>query len=324
MTFIASVIAKEGVAIIADSLVTTSQPVLDFGTFQKYLSDQKKNNGKGVSIEAKDIAKLFKVKPSYTKDYEDKLYKYDKFTAITTAGSASINNKRIKKLIQEAIKKFKPTGRNTVKNIGDKISQLIDFITQEVKKFLNANLRISETIFIVTFYAPNTNKTTIYKLTVKQSRQEDLEDEEFEFVDVDEMPENIKVVCDGQNRMAERILFGDFNAAFDLIPKIVQRVAKDFKLPANKVGQDYWSSILEDESIINEQMWSEAKINKLTGLSLQQAVDLANLLMKMEIDIQKYTENIPTVGGVIKLAVIDDEGFKFVSGNTIVKHHDNI
>jgi len=151
-----------------------------------------------------------------------------------------------------------------------------------------------------------------------------LEDEEFEFVDVDEMPENIKVVCDGQNRISERILFGDFNAAFDLMPKIVQRVAKDFKLPADKVGQEYWSSILEDESIINEQMWSEAKINKLTGLSLQQAVDLANLLMKTEIDIQKYTENIPTVGGIIKITVIDDEGFKFVSGNTIVKHHDNI
>jgi len=116
-------------------LVTTSQPVLDFGTFQKYLSEQKKNNGKGVSIEAKDIAKLFKVKPSYTKDYEDKLYKYDKFTAITTAGSAIINNKRIKKLIQEAIKKFKPSGRNTEKNIADKISQLIDFITHEVKNF---------------------------------------------------------------------------------------------------------------------------------------------------------------------------------------------
>ena len=135
MTFIASVIAKEGVAIIADSLVTTSQPVLDYGTFQRYLIDQKKNNTNGVSLEAKDIARLFKVKPSYTKDYEDKLYMYDKFTAITTAGSASINNKRIKKLILEAIRKLKPAGRNTDKNIKDKLDKLKGFISQEVKKY---------------------------------------------------------------------------------------------------------------------------------------------------------------------------------------------
>ncbi|WP_421944905.1 hypothetical protein [Pedobacter sp.] len=323
MTFIASVIAKEGVAIIADSLVTTSQPVLDYGTFQRYLIDQKKNNTNGVSLEAKDIARLFKVKPSYTKDYEDKLYMYDKFTAITTAGSASINNKRIKKLILEAIRKLKPAGRNTDKNIKDKLDKLKGFISQEVKKYFLKNARISETILLITFYAPGNNKTTVYKLIVKSAIKEDFDEEGFEVVEADVVPDHIKVVCDGQNRMAERILFGDFNAAFDLIPKIVMRVAKDFKIPDEKVDQEYWITILEDENIISEQMRAEAKINKLTGLSLQQAVDLANLLMKIEIDLQKYTENIPTVGGVIKLAVIDDDGFRYVAGNTIVKHHDS-
>jgi len=59
---------------------------------------------------------------------------------------------------------------------------------------------------------------------------------------------------------------------------------------------------------------------KLRDLSLQQAVDLASLLMRIEIDIQKYTENIPSVGGVIKLAVIDADGFRYIAGNEIVKH----
>lgn len=61
------------------------------------------------------------------------------------------------------------------------------------------------------------------------------------------------------------------------------------------------------------------KINRLADLSLQQAVDLASLLMKIEINFQKYTENIPTVDGVIKLAIIDKDGFKFISGNEILK-----
>lgn len=322
MTFIASVIAKEGVAIIADSLVTTSQPVIDYQTFHRYITQKKKNKNDDVTLDLSEISKLFKVKPSYTKDYEDKLYKYDKFTAITTAGSASINNKRIKKLISEAIKKLKPIGRNSDKNIKEKLDALKIFITDEVKKFLAKNPRISETILLVTFYNPSSNKTTIYKLIVRAAMQAELQNPNFEFVEAEKNPEHVKVVCDGQNRMAERILFGDFNAAFELIPKIILRVAKDFNIPNEKVGQEYWISVLEDEEIVGEQMRAEAKINRLTGLSLQQAVDLANLLMKMEIDIQKYTENIPTVGGVIKLAVIDDDGFRFVAGHTIVKHHD--
>ena len=36
--------------------------------------------------------------------------------------------------------------------------------------------------------------------------------------------------------------------------------------------------------------------------------------------IQKYTENIPTVGGVIKLAIINEKGFKWISGQEVVKH----
>jgi len=61
------------------------------------------------------------------------------------------------------------------------------------------------------------------------------------------------------------------------------------------------------------------KIFKLSELSLQQAVDLANLLMKIEIDFQTYTENISTVGGVIKIAIIDKNGFRYISGHEIIK-----
>ena len=67
------------------------------------------------------------------------------------------------------------------------------------------------------------------------------------------------------------------------------------------------------------KFWDDMKINRLADLSLQQAVDLASLLMKIEINFQKYTENIPTVGGVVKLAIINKDGFKFISGNEILK-----
>ncbi len=56
---------------------------------------------------------------------------------------------------------------------------------------------------------------------------------------------------------------------------------------------------------------------KLRELSLQQSVDLACLLMRIERDIQKYTENIPTVGGNVKVAIIDDKGFRFLAGHEL-------
>lgn len=60
---------------------------------------------------------------------------------------------------------------------------------------------------------------------------------------------------------------------------------------------------------------------KLKQLSIQQAVNLAFLLMKVEIEFQQYTKDIPAVGGVIKIATIDKNGFKFIGGNDIKVPH---
>ena len=58
---------------------------------------------------------------------------------------------------------------------------------------------------------------------------------------------------------------------------------------------------------------------KFRELSVQEAVDLAALLIKIVMEIQIYTEKIPTVGGLIRLAVITKEkGFEWVSGDKII------
>ena len=48
---------------------------------------------------------------------------------------------------------------------------------------------------------------------------------------------------------------------------------------------------------------------------MQEAIDLAALLMALVRDFQKYTEDIPSVGGQIKLAIIDSQGFRFIDGD---------
>jgi len=69
LTFIASVVAKDGVAIIADSLVTSTKQTIEYSKFIKFLikkSDDSKS--KDILIEPKEILELFEEKPSYTSD----------------------------------------------------------------------------------------------------------------------------------------------------------------------------------------------------------------------------------------------------------------
>jgi hypothetical protein len=320
MTFIASVIAKEGVAIIADSLVTSVRPVIESDDFFKYLNEKAAQSGDSITVEPSEIIALFKVKPSHTKDYEDKLYKYGKYSAITTAGNASINGTRIKTLVDKAIKTIKPNDRSDQASILIKVEQLKEFILIEVKKFLSKNKSIDTTILLFTSYSRILNKSFVYKITVNPARDEDLKNVEFEFVSSAIQSENMTVICEGQNKLSERLLLGDFSVIFEKLPSIVKKVAIDFNIPEEQITDEYLFSLLNDSSIMTKESINDIKMLKLRDLSLQQAVDLANLLMRIEIDIQKYTENIPSVGGVIKLAVIDSAGFRFISGHEIVKH----
>jgi len=134
------------------------------------------------------------------------------------------------------------------------------------------------------------------------------------------MEDYYRVVCDGQNRISERILFGEIDFFIDITPKIIDKVIEKLKIPSGKIPFDFVKNFMSDaKSFLPSQFYDDMKINRLADLSLQQAVDLASLLMKIEINFQKYTENVPTVGGVIKLGIIDKDGFKFISGNEILK-----
>ena len=95
-----------------------------------------------------------------------------------------------------------------------------------------------------------------------------------------------KVVCDGQNGISEKILFGDILTVYNMIPRIAKKVALDFGIDEQKVSESYINKLRKDKDIVPPSLFSEMKIFKLGELSLQQAVDLANLLMKVEIDFQ--------------------------------------
>jgi 20S proteasome alpha/beta subunit len=321
MTFIASVIAKKGVAIIADSLVTSMERIIDYDTFLKFFQDKAKSTPVAeIKIEPIEIISLFQNKPSHTKDYEEKLFQYDKYTAITTAGTASVNEKRIEYIVREVIEKNKKNKEYSRKRIETKVKDFVEFLNKQAIEHLHKSDYISSTTFILTHYDKSKERTTIYKIDINPCSKKDIKDDTFNCVSFRKMDDYYRVVCDGQNRISERILFGEIDFFIDITPKIIKKVIEKLKIPQEKIPIDFIKNFMEEaKAFLPLQFWDDMKINRLADLSLQQAVDLASLLMKIEIRFQKYTENIPTVGGVIKLAIINKDGFKFISGNEILK-----
>ncbi len=316
MTFIASVIAKNGVAIIADSLVTSIKPILEQQTFWDYVDSQRKNPDEKINLDVNEVEDLFQNIPSHTKDYEEKLFEYDKYTAITTAGSATINGRRIADIISELSDDKNHIEYNDIKEVVD---DFCNSITSLAKEHIRMNGNIGSTSFIFTHYDKKKNHTTIYKIEVVQAHKSNLKDPDFKFVSCELQDEMFKVICDGQNRISERILFGDRNAVESLVPKVIKAVLQNFNIDEGQYSNALFQKVIRDGNIIDPVFMDDMKIFQLSSLSLQQAVDLACLLMRLEVDFQKYTKNIPTVGGVIKLAVIDKKGFRFIHGYDILK-----
>jgi len=331
MTFIASVIAQKGVAIIADSLVTSVASILHKENFIDYVKDKNKDSKDDdeINIEFAEVYKMFESKPSFTKDYQEKLFKYDNYTAIAIAGAAYINEKNVGDIITDLSEYNQHTSRRrsyNAKKPETKVKDFIKKITDEIREHLKKRHSISETTFIYTHYNKTNHKTIVYKIEVLKSTKKNLDDPAYEFVSYSLEDPDFKVVCDGQNRLTERILFGNREALMTFVPKIVTAVTGHFnitdKMIAEKAKDEeagYFIKVVKECGILNKSFYEDLKINQLSNLSLQQAVDLACLLMKLETDFQKYTKNIPTVGGVIKLATIDGTGFKWISGDSILK-----
>ncbi len=208
MTFIASVIANNGVAIIADSLVTTSTPTLQLNEFFDYFQKKSKSEeGDELTLNPKELIGLFKSRPSFTKDYEEKLFYYDDYTAITTAGAARINNKRIGEIVETIVEKNKLAKGYSRKKIETKIKELIEDLTLEIRNHLKARNSIGQTTLVVTNYNKKTHITSVFKLVVQPATKEKLEEENFDFVISNKSHDWEKVVCDGQNRIRENFIW---------------------------------------------------------------------------------------------------------------------
>ena len=320
MTFIATVIAQRGAAIIADSLVTTSIPTIELGDFIDYIEDKdKQEDSDNILLSTEEISRLFRRRPSYTKDYEEKLILMDDHTVITTSGAAEINEKRISTILRNI--KSKICSKRKYKDSAslDKVILILDQFKDDVRAHIDKYSSISRTNMIISHFNKDSKNIEVFKATIFPADKSSLESEEHKYFEIDPANEWEKVVCDGQNKISERILFGAYDELESIVPRMARRICEDFSIDPDKITGEYLQTLANDGVIVTKSMVEAVRVFKLRNLSLQQAVDLASLLMRIEIDFQTYTENIPTVGGVIKLGVLTEEGFKYISGHEIIK-----
>ena len=319
MTFIAAVIARKGVAVIADSLATSMEKVVSYDHFMDYLKQKQESaNGGKIQIDRNEIVRLFEKKPSHTSDYAEKLFQFDKFTAIMLAGASQIGGKSIEYLIQELATNNGQNENYQSKTVIARVIDFCEFMDSKARICIAAKGRLGKSILLFTHYETITEKTIMYRIVIDKPVRKSAEKGQWEYVRCEKISEDRYVVSEGQNHVSKRILKEESKLSFGFIPYIIEKMSKDFNLPIGSISFDYVQQLL-DEVYLDRQSDNLTIQASLSNLSLQEAVNMAYLLLKMEITFQASTEKIPTVGGRIKIAVIDKHGFRYITGHNILK-----
>ncbi|NQX97345.1 MAG: hypothetical protein HRT73_05620 [Flavobacteriales bacterium] len=314
MTFIASVIARDGVVVVADSFRTSMEQTINISEFTEYL----KENEEG-EVNLKSLISLFKLKPSHTRNYAQKMTGLDEQTIVTSSGNAYINGVEVKDVVLNYSKIHKKEAEYKTKKIELIAEGFCKYLKNQVLKHLKDNDYFSNTDFIMSHYSKKEQKPYIFKIRIRHVTLKEVEENSnYEFIKYDN-ESGYGVVTSGQDRIIDRMLFGSlYMDAMNIARKVSNAIFNELK--SQKKTRDRVERLITygEDFILNEDIKKEIKLVSIRDLSLQEAVDFAALLMKIVMDIQVYTEKTPTVGGQIKLTVIRNEGVKEVLGHEII------
>ena len=314
MTFIASVIAKEGIAIVADSFGTTMEHSISENDFFDYYNSLDENDRDTVPMSK--VIQLFGKRPSSTRNYVDKLFRFDDFSAVTITGSAYINDKEIKDIINEiSINMQIDQSAYKTKTIEEKLDDFCRRLKTEVIEHLRDN-NLSITEFIFSHYNTFLNKPQVFVVKIKELQKDNFDENDPELITYADQS-NLKIVTDGQDTYVDRLIFGTlYNNIVTVKGEVLDCVIKTLGL--NEDDSRKITDSISNFSFMQNTVLDDMFSIRFRELSLQEALDLAALLIKIVMDIQVYTEKIPTVGGLIRLAVIrKDTGFDWISGHDL-------
>ncbi|TCD11632.1 hypothetical protein EZ449_05065 [Pedobacter frigidisoli] len=313
MTFIASVIAKEGVAIVADSFGTTLEHSLNEKTFLDYIAEANDKN----NIPIQELIELFEKKPSYTRNYVDKLFRFSKYSAITFTGAVYINGKEIKEIVKSISANMDTENdAHNAKELEVVLTEFCSHLKAEVIEHAQTR-NLTPTDLIFSNFNLSTNTPQIYVIKISAIDKDNFNPEAEDLITFAEQS-HLGIVTDGQNNFVERLIFGSLVEKIGSVKdELIKHVIEVLNLEGEQ--KDKLVDSIQDFEFLQKTVLDDMFSIKFRQLSLQEALDLAALLIKIVMDIQVYTEKIPTVGGLIRLAVIHEErGFEWISGHKLV------
>jgi len=192
-------------------------------------------------------------------------------------------------------------------------------LTRQFEEVLKAEGAIGDSVYIVSHFCTSEKKAFAYKFTIRRNSLENYSEEE-ELVLVDDGM-NRTVVCDGQDQIIDRMLYGSlYRQARWIAYKVADQLCKQLNLSETEAETaiDKLMQVELNNFVLNEEVIDELHLVNIRELSMQEAVNFASLLIRIVRDVQMYSENIPTVGGVIKLAVIKQKGgFEALHGDKL-------
>jgi hypothetical protein len=189
-------------------------------------------------------------------------------------------------------------------------------MNEKARESVRSKISVGRSILLFIDYEPITETTSVFRITLGRMLESYNYWKNWDYIICEKVTDK-NVVVEGQSRISRGILEGEKILLRRLIPLAMETILEDLDISFDSLPVNY----IETLSLkLSSNLKLDDEINvKLSDLSLQQAVDLAYLFMKIEMSFQKYTQKIPSVGGIIKLAVIDRQGFRFIAGHNIVK-----
>ena len=170
--------------------------------------------------------------------------------------------------------------------------------------------------FIFSHYNRRENKPQVFVVKTIDIDKDDFDPDNSEIIKYEDQS-NLGIVTDGQDTYVDRLIFGTlYTNAIQVKREILAKVISTLKL--TKPKQKQISDAILDFEFLRSTVAKDMFSINFRELSLQEAINFAALLLKIVMDIQVYTEKIPTVGGIMRLAYIHKEkGFHWVSGDVL-------
>lgn len=276
MSFHASVIAKNGVAIVSHSLISPGQ----------------------LTTGDKDKA-----------DSQETLFTLNRFTSVAVSENLRIQTKRIGELVEEFKNKC-PDLEDFSQDFPTSLKKLANFLKEKIENMPSKDFPMEDTALLITHYNYLTSKTYVCKFRIGL-RLHPIHNFDVPSLNQGAIQFPGRIACIGQSRFSKNVL-GRFEAILvkDLAARI-NPLIMDLRSSELMLRAAFLTSVINDPFYLDLFSGNLSRFHQFK-MKIPQAIRMATILTSLEKDFQGYVQNNPEIRHIIRLMTIDRNGFRFI------------